>query len=72
MEHLVAAAQLEIGDQTVTLGKSQRVGNILPMIKVAIGLRLGIDCGDPRPPALPLSKEQRAALERIVAKLDLR
>jgi len=47
-------------------------GSFHAMIKVAIGLRLGIDCGDPRPPALPLSKEQRAALERIVAKLDLR
>lgn len=33
VRNLVAAAQFEIGDQTVTLGKSQRVGNILPMMK---------------------------------------
>jgi dihydrodipicolinate synthase/N-acetylneuraminate lyase len=33
-------------------------------------MRLGIDCGDPRPPALPLTKEQRQDLERIVDELN--
>lgn len=46
-------------------------GGFHAMIKAALGMRLGIDCGDPRPPALPLTKEQRQALERIVDELDL-
>ena len=45
-------------------------GGFHAMIKVALSMRLGIDCGDPRPPALPLTKEQRQALERIVDELD--
>ena len=46
-------------------------GGFHAMIKAAIGMRLGIDCGDPRLPALPLNKEQRQALERIVGELQL-
>ena len=46
-------------------------GGFHAMIKAALDMRLGIDCGDPRPPALPLTKEQRQALERIVDELDL-
>ena len=47
-------------------------GGFHAMIKAAIGMRLGVDCGAPRPPGLPLTGDQRAALERIVDELDLR
>ena len=46
-------------------------GGFHAMIKAAIGMRLGIDCGNPRPPALPLQKDQRQALQRIVGELEL-
>ena len=38
----------------------------------AIGLRLGVDCGSPRPPALPLASAQREALERAMKELGLK
>lgn len=38
------------------------------MAKAVLGARLGIDCGDPRPPGQPLTTGERAALlEKIVA-----
>jgi N-acetylneuraminate lyase len=40
--------------------------------KAAIGLRLGVDCGSPRPPALPLASAQREALERAMKELGLK
>ena len=47
-------------------------GGFHAMIKAAIGLRLGIDCGDPRAPGLPLEKGQLEALARIIDELGLR
>ena len=41
------------------------------MIKAAIGMRLGIDCGNARPLALPLQKDQRQGLQQIVEELEL-
>lgn len=46
-------------------------GGFHAWIKAALGMRLGIDCGDPRPPALPLEQGQRRALAQIVEELDL-
>ena len=40
--------------------------------KAALGERLGIDCGAPRPPAQPLTAEQRTALSECVAELGLK
>ena len=47
-------------------------GGFHAMIKAAIGLRLGIDCGEPRAPGLPLEKGQLEALARIIDELGLR
>ena len=39
--------------------------------KVVLSQRLGVDCGEPRPPALPLSAEERSQLLERLAALDL-
>ena len=46
-------------------------GKYHAITKVVIGERLGLDCGDPRPPALPLTPEQRARVKERVAELGL-
>ena len=46
-------------------------GGFHAIIKAVLSERLGIDCGDPRPPALPLTAEQRTALSKRVAELGL-
>jgi dihydrodipicolinate synthase/N-acetylneuraminate lyase len=43
----------------------------LAIIKTVLSERLGIDCGDPRPPSLPLTAEERAELMRKVTELGL-
>ncbi len=48
-----------------------RIYDYFASMKVAIGARLGIDCGAPRPPGLPLSEAQRSDLLRRTAKLGL-
>ena len=47
-------------------------GGFHSMVKAAIGLRLGIECGEARAPALPMSGAQRAALEQTIDELRLR
>lgn len=42
-----------------------------PTAKVILTERLGIDCGDPRPPGQPLSSEQREEVLRRVADMGL-
>ena len=39
--------------------------------KHVLSRRLGIDCGDPRKPALPLSGDQRIEIDRILEQLEL-
>lgn len=39
--------------------------------KAVISERLGIDCGDPRPPGMPLTKEQRVEVLKRAAELGL-
>ena len=41
------------------------------VIKAVLSERLGIDCGDPRPPAFPLTAEQRSILKACIAELGL-
>ena len=41
------------------------------VIKAVIGQRLGIDCGDPRPPGEALTADERAALAKKVVALGL-
>ena len=48
-----------------------RIYDYFASMKVAIGARLGIDCGAPRPPGLPLSEAQRSDLLRRTAELGL-
>ena len=43
----------------------------LNALKAAIGIRLGIDCGDPRAPQLPLSAGQRDALAQRMQTLGI-
>ena len=40
-------------------------------VKAAIGERLGIDCGDPRPPGRPISPEGMAEVARTLAALGI-
>jgi len=46
-------------------------GGFHAFIKAVLSERLGIDCGGPRPPASPLTAEQRLALSKQVAELGL-
>ena len=40
-------------------------------IKAALGERLGIECGDPRPPQLPLTTKEQTALGKAMKALGL-
>jgi dihydrodipicolinate synthase/N-acetylneuraminate lyase len=46
-------------------------GEFHAVLKATLAERLGIDCGSPRPPGLPLTAEQRVALKKIVAEHGL-
>ena len=46
-------------------------GRYVAICKHVLGRRLGIECGDPRLPALPLSGAQRAAVDRALDQLQL-
>ena len=41
-------------------------GTYHALAKAALGMRLGIECGDARAPAAPLTPEQRSALEQLI------
>ena len=45
--------------------------NYFGAVKALVSERLGIDCGAPRPPASPLSAEQREQLSRKFAEIGL-
>ena len=46
-------------------------GRYVAICKHVLGRRLGIECGNPRLPALPLSDEQRGAVDRALEQLAL-
>ena len=46
-------------------------GRYVAVCKHVLGRRLGIECGDPRLPALPLSGEQRTAVDGVLEQLAL-
>jgi len=56
----------EAVDEILRLG-----GGFHAILKAALSERLGIDCGDPRPPAFPLAAEQRTALRHRLEELGL-
>ena len=41
------------------------------LVKGVLTERLGVDCGDPRPPGLPMSEEQRGQIRSIVSEMAL-
>ena len=41
-------------------------GTYHALAKAALGMRLGIECGDARAPAVPLTPQQRDALEQLI------
>ena len=46
-------------------------GEFHAVLKAVLAERLGIDCGVPRPPGLPLTAEQHAALRKVIAEHGL-
>ena len=46
-------------------------GGFHALAKVVLGQRLGIDCGDPRKPAFPLTSKQKDAVSRCLESLSL-
>ena len=46
-------------------------GEFHAVLKATLAERLGIDCGAPRPPGLPLSEEQHAAVRKVIVEHDL-
>lgn len=61
----------EAQDRASEVGALVRTFGLHQGVKAALSERLGIDCGDPRPPGLPLTAEQRASLARSLADLGL-
>jgi dihydrodipicolinate synthase/N-acetylneuraminate lyase len=68
------------GDLKRAEAAQKRANEIYPLIrlfgfhaisKAVLSERLGIDCGDPRPPGLPLTREQRAIVLTRAAELGL-
>ena len=46
-------------------------GRYIAICKLVLSRRLGMECGDPRPPALPLTDEQRSVVIDAIERLDL-
>ena len=46
-------------------------GEFHAVLKTTLAERLGIDCGAPRPPGLPLTAEQHAALRKVIVEHSL-
>ncbi len=65
-----AAAQAA-QDRGIELAKLFEIAHFHGVLKAATGYRWGLDCGNPRPPGLPLTPEQDRAVQQHLAKLDL-
>ena len=61
------AAQDRASEVTVVV----REYGLHPTVKAVLSERLGIDCGDPRPPGLPLTAEQRVSVLAKAEELGL-
>ena len=46
-------------------------GEFHAVLKATLAARLGMDCGVPRPPGLPLTAEQHVALKKVIAEHGL-
>ena len=58
-------------DLAAEIGALVRQFGLQQTVKAVLSERLGIDCGDPRPPGLPLTPDQRASLLSRAAELGL-
>ena len=47
------------------------IGEFHAVLKATLAERIGIDCGSPRPPGLPLEAKQRAELKRVITRNGL-
>ncbi len=61
----------EAQDRASEVAIAVRQFGMHPTLKAVLSERLGIDCGDPRPPGLPLTPEQRAVLVADLERLGL-
>lgn len=65
------ARALAAQDKGIEVCKLFGMGQMHGVLKAATGYRLGLDCGAPRPPGLPLTPDQDRAVRDHLAKLDL-
>jgi dihydrodipicolinate synthase/N-acetylneuraminate lyase len=65
------AAALAAQDKGIAVANLFQFGNMHGLLKAAIGYRIGLDCGTPRPPGVPLRPDQDAAVREYMAGLDL-
>ena len=66
----IAAAQAA-QDRGIALCEIREIGHFHGVLKAATGYRIGVDCGNPRPPGLPLTAEQDRAVQQHLANLNL-
>ncbi len=65
------ATALAAQDKGIAVANLFQFGNMHGLLKAAIGYRIGLDCGTPRPPGVPLRPDQDAAVREYMAGLDL-
>ena len=58
-------------DKGIEVCNLVRIGSFHGVLKSAVSHRLGVDCGTPRPPGMPLSTEQNETLRQRLSELDL-
>ena len=58
-------------DKGIAVCNLVRIGSFHGVLKSAVSYRLGVDCGTPRPPGMPLSTEQDETLRQRLSELDL-
>ena len=58
-------------DKGIEVVRFFEIGHFHPVLKAAVGYRLGIDCGTPRPPGAPLTADRDRELRRRMTALGL-
>ena len=58
-------------DKGIEVVRFFEIGHFHPILKAAVGYRLGVDCGTPRPPGAPLTADQDRELRRRMTALGL-
>ncbi len=65
------ARALAAQDRGIKVVEFFEIAHFHPILKAAVGYRLGLDCGTPRPPGAPLTPEQDRELRRRMTALGL-